>query len=498
MSSPGSAPNTKGWQDIQQNTFTRWCNSHLKKRGYHINDLGKDLKDGIMLINLLEIISGKSLGKWSRNPRVPHQKMENCAIAIDFVKSEGLKLVNISGDDINNCRLKLILGLIWTLILRYHIHSSGDDNELLKWVQSKIPEHNIKNFTSDWNDGRAICGLVDALSPGLCPKSLQMDKSAWLDNATKGITTADTKMGIAQLILPNEMTNPKVDDHAMQTYIQQYRDWKDNKVTDASQCSAYGPGLVQGVVNELSNFTVATPGRGKLEVKVVGPASTAKVNIKNNGDGSYAVSYTPTEPGTYKIHVTLDGVHIPGSIFTVIVLDQISLGGEGKVRVFFSSTSSSEKGRQDFFDLEKLMTEKKIHLRPDFEPWVAVDILEREDREAVFKRAGARTLPIVFIDDQYMGDYDSMLALSKSGKLDQLLNTMKHKYDEEKEGNFQKMPSKNFEAKTATNTPAGKGTSSSGPVKSSSGAGGPKFCSACGAKQTVPGAAKCGACGVTL
>lgn len=50
------------------------------------------------------------------------------------------------------------------------------------------------------------------------------------------------------------------------------------------------------------------------------------------------------------------------------------------------------------------MQAKKIHLRPDFEPWIAVDIMDREDREAVFRKAGTRALPIVYIDDKYVGE----------------------------------------------------------------------------------------------
>lgn len=42
----------------------------------------------------------------------------------------GLKLVNVGGEDINLGRLKIILGLIWTLILRYQIKGSGDDNDV--------------------------------------------------------------------------------------------------------------------------------------------------------------------------------------------------------------------------------------------------------------------------------------------------------------------------------------------------------------------------------
>jgi filamin len=81
-------------------------------------------------------------------------------------------------------KLKLILGLIWTLILHYSISlpmwefeqpdapGSGRDatpkQKLMAWIQEKLPpELPITNFTSDWNDGRAIGALVDACAPGM-------------------------------------------------------------------------------------------------------------------------------------------------------------------------------------------------------------------------------------------------------------------------------------------------------------------------------------------
>jgi len=63
-----------------------------------------------------------------------------------------------------------------------------------------------------------------------------------------------------------------------------------------------------------------------------------------------------------------------------------------------------------------------VHQRPDFEPWIPVDIMEKEDRDAVFKKAGTRALPIVFIDDAYIGDFDTMNLLEEQGKLNGLLN----------------------------------------------------------------------------
>ena len=74
------------------------------------------------------------------------------------------------------------------------------------------------------------------------------------------------------------------------------------------------------------------PGTGELKVVVEGPEDEAPVNIAQTptDDGViYDVSYTPTTPGEYKVHVTVDDVHIPGSTFLVIVLEEMSLGGEG-------------------------------------------------------------------------------------------------------------------------------------------------------------------------
>jgi glutaredoxin-related protein len=48
--------------------------------------------------------------------------------------------------------------------------------------------------------------------------------------------------------------------------------------------------------------------------------------------------------------------------------------------------------------------------------------MEREDREAVFKKAGTRALPIVYVDDKYVGDFDTLQHLEETGKLNDILN----------------------------------------------------------------------------
>lgn len=223
------------WDVIQQKTFTRWVNTHLKERMLKVENIQTDFANGIQLINLLEIISSKSLGKYNKKPKLRPHWLENNLAALNFLKAEGIKLVGIGAEDICDGKIKLILGLIWTIILRYQINvsSSGEGgssssarSDLLKWVQSKIPDYNIKNFSSNWNDGRAICALGEALLPGQCPNHKQMDPKDSHKNAETGLTNAKKNMGIPEIVGVEDMVHEGVDELSMMTYISYFRDWE--------------------------------------------------------------------------------------------------------------------------------------------------------------------------------------------------------------------------------------------------------------------------------
>lgn len=421
------------WYDIQQNTFTRWVNDEIRLRGMRIDDMKTELKDGLVLINLMEIISGKSLGRYNKHPVIIQQKLENLNIALRFIKAEGLKLVNIGAEDIVNGNMVCILGLIWTIILRYEINRNGD-NDLLRWIQSKIPEYNIKNFTRNWNDGRALNGLINALRPDLCQDHKSLDKKDKLANATRGIDTADREMGVDKLVLPEEMTHKKVDKRAMMTYLAQFRNLK--PPSDAYRVRAYGDGLHKGIQGNNAPFFIEKPNdaKGTLDIKVVDQdgksvaVDTKRAASAPKGCEKLACSYVPKKAGVYKIHITLDGKHVPGSIFTVVIDEDLSIGGEGKILCFFSTTSGAQKQRSDIQKCKMLFESKKIHLREDFVPWVAVDLMDRPDREAVFQKAGTRALPIIIIDDKYLGTFDKIMELEENGKLDGVLKMDKQKY----------------------------------------------------------------------
>ena len=59
----------KGWVAAQQKAFTKWMNVYLRTRKLRVANIFTDLKDGVMLINLLEVISGKPLNRpWHHAP----------------------------------------------------------------------------------------------------------------------------------------------------------------------------------------------------------------------------------------------------------------------------------------------------------------------------------------------------------------------------------------------------------------------------------------------
>lgn len=84
------------WKKIQQNTFTRWANEHLKTVEKHIGNLETDLSDGLRLITLIEVLSGRRLPKHNKRPAFRSQKLENVSVALKFLQDdEGIRIVNI-------------------------------------------------------------------------------------------------------------------------------------------------------------------------------------------------------------------------------------------------------------------------------------------------------------------------------------------------------------------------------------------------------------------
>ncbi|XP_078677456.1 filamin-C-like isoform X45 [Branchiostoma floridae x Branchiostoma belcheri] len=341
------------WKRIQKNTFTRWCNEHLKKANKNINDLETDLSDGLRLIALIEVLSHKRIPRYNKRPTFRAMKLENVSAALQFLEDEHIKIVNIDSSDIVNGKLKLILGLIWTLILHYSISMpmwEGDDEpaakqtpkeKLLGFVQAKVPDLPIKNFNKDWNDGKACGALVDACAPGLCPDWEDWNPNDKVKNCNEAMDLADKWLGVPKLLSPEDMASPHVDDLSVMTYVSQFPQAKlkpgaplrpktnANKVPLAQAAQphkvrVFGKG-VEATGNQVGSpapFTIDTFSAGGGDIKVTvenprGKQEQFKLEENLNKAKTYTCTYTPTMEGTYVVKVIFAGKEVPKSPFKV-------------------------------------------------------------------------------------------------------------------------------------------------------------------------------------
>ena len=84
------------WKKIQKNTFTRWCNEHLRCVDREIEDLQFDLNDGLTLIALLEVLSHKKMfRRYHTRPTFRQMRLDNVSVALEFLEQENIKLVSI-------------------------------------------------------------------------------------------------------------------------------------------------------------------------------------------------------------------------------------------------------------------------------------------------------------------------------------------------------------------------------------------------------------------
>uniref|UniRef100_A0A8C3HVK6 Filamin C n=1 Tax=Chrysemys picta bellii TaxID=8478 RepID=A0A8C3HVK6_CHRPI len=345
------------WKKIQQNTFTRWCNEHLKCVHKRLGDLQRDLGDGLRLIALLEVLSQKRMyRKYHARPNFRQMKLENVSVALEFLEREHIKLVSIDSKAIVDGNLKLILGLIWTLILHYSISMpmwEDEDEEdakkqtpkqrLLGWIQNKVPQLPITNFHRDWQDGKALGALVDNCAPGLCPDWETWDPNQPVENAREAMQQADDWLGVPQVIAPEEIVDPDVDEHSVMTYLSQFPKAKlkpgaplRSKQLNPKKAIAYGPGIEpQGnTVLKPAQFTVETLEAGLGEVLVYiedpeGHTEEAKVVANNDKKRTYSVTYVPKVAGLHKVTVLFAGQNIDKSPFDVHV--GMALGDANKV-----------------------------------------------------------------------------------------------------------------------------------------------------------------------
>uniref|UniRef100_A0A8B9PVB3 Calponin-homology (CH) domain-containing protein n=1 Tax=Apteryx owenii TaxID=8824 RepID=A0A8B9PVB3_APTOW len=260
-------------ESVQKRTFTKWINTHLAKRNppMLVNDLFEDIKDGVMLISLLEVLSGQKLPcEQGRQLKRIHW-VANIGTALKFLegrrsiyRGSPIKLVNINSTDIADGRPSIVLGLVWTIILYFQIEEltsnlpqlqslSGSASSvesvvssetasppskrkvvtkvqgsarkaLLKWIQYTAAKQvgiEIKDFGQSWRSGIAFLSVIHAIRPDLVDMEKVKGRSN-RENLEEAFTLAEVELGIPKLLDPEDVDVDKPDEKSIMTYVAQF------------------------------------------------------------------------------------------------------------------------------------------------------------------------------------------------------------------------------------------------------------------------------------
>ncbi|CAF1012011.1 unnamed protein product [Rotaria sp. Silwood1] len=260
---------------VQKKTFTKWINFHLSKReGLHVDDLFLDLRDGHILLSLLEIFTNQTIPR-ERGTSKFHalQNIEQCLKCLE--QHHNIRLVNIRPEELVNGNPKLTLGLIWRIILHFQFSditipsseenipinvkqtvppipttesssfteskpikisstsqtterkssidqiSSNYRNMLLIWARQQCqgyPGIYIDDFTRSWRNGRAFLAILHRHNPQLI-NIKEVYRNSNRENLVKAFDFAQKHYGIMQLIDPEDVDTDEPDEKSILLYI---------------------------------------------------------------------------------------------------------------------------------------------------------------------------------------------------------------------------------------------------------------------------------------
>ncbi|KAJ8356434.1 hypothetical protein SKAU_G00192280 [Synaphobranchus kaupii] len=272
-------------EQIQKRTFTNWINAQLSKRSPPsvVSDLFSDLWDGVLLLDLLEVLCGQSMKR--EKGRGVFQGRSNVETALNFLKKKSIKLVNINIPDIIDGRPSIILGLIWSIILHCHIEelasslsfssrqssleslggldSPGDSpvqqrppplharlrisakKALLLWVREQCNRAgcslNIKDFKSSWRSGEVFLAVLCSLRPDLVDLS-QVSGRTNQQNLEEAFRIAERELRIPRLLEPEDIDIRDPDEKSIMTYVAQFLQYsKDQPASEKDDAQMHQP-----------------------------------------------------------------------------------------------------------------------------------------------------------------------------------------------------------------------------------------------------------------
>lgn len=116
----------------------------------------------------------------------------------------------------------LVLGLLWTIILRFAIDEDGKEG-LLLWCRKNTKGYDsvdVQNFSRSWQDGLAFAALINKFRPDLLNYDEMLARKDDPMFVMQSAFDAAEKAGISKLLDAEDIVNSaKPDDKSIVAYL---------------------------------------------------------------------------------------------------------------------------------------------------------------------------------------------------------------------------------------------------------------------------------------
>ncbi|KAN0012073.1 hypothetical protein ACTFIU_000295 [Dictyostelium citrinum] len=353
--------------ESQKKVYTIWANNILNKRSLHISDLFEDLRDGVYLINILEILTSEKSENYIVKPKNRLQQLSNVQLALNVIDRWGISLVNCRPEHLVDKNSKMILSLIWRLISKFQIqqfltdedfglydnssNNSNNNNDhptelirsfsgmipnvssrtstnigkptvtakeaLLRWCRREIESYtnatSITNFSKSFQSPQLFYCLVHKYCPESIGNLESISKQDEVEALNKCFDIAEKQLGIPKFLTPQNIIEGPIDEYCVMTYISYFLNYHRNQLQ---------PPPLQHSISSNSN-TTSTFTKGHQRVSSTGSNNSNASTISNDLNvlpstvsSSSATSTAAATPITSSLSTSFTNAGLPSTTAT--------------------------------------------------------------------------------------------------------------------------------------------------------------------------------------
>jgi len=157
----------------EERTFQLWVNS-LGLEGIYINNFYSDLKDGLVILRLMNYVWPGSVveGKYEKKPgNNTYKQIANCNYAINVGSTVKIKTGGLTGKGLAESNPTQVLGLLWQIMRANYLQiiEGATEEDLISWGNA-IADYKppIKNFKDPgFKSSKFLLSLMSKLDPGI-------------------------------------------------------------------------------------------------------------------------------------------------------------------------------------------------------------------------------------------------------------------------------------------------------------------------------------------